>query len=163
MPVSSSFTRRAAMAAIVTLALSATACAVITGTDERWDEQGDLSRARRTWLAQSITDYEYVARFDCYCLLGGVAVRVTVLDDRVVSAEIDGTSTPIPTSTNSGYTTIDGLFAGLQYAIDRPAWELDARYDPHYGFPTEYWIDQDRYIADDEVRYVLLRFRSLMR
>ncbi|MFN8668606.1 MAG: DUF6174 domain-containing protein [Gemmatimonadaceae bacterium] len=157
-------TRLPSMVAVTLLALGAAGCDDITGPGGRlYNEQRDLTWARRTWTAQYITDYEYVVRRDCYCGLGGVAVRVTVQGDRVVAREIDGTSTPIPSSMNYLYPTIGGLFALVQDAIDTRAYEVDTSYDPRYGFPTDIWIDYDRRTADDEEGYVLLRFRSLMR
>lgn len=150
--------------AFAVLALGVAGCDDITGPGGRlYNEQRDLTWARRTWTAQYITDYEYVVRRNCYCGMGGVAVRVTVQGDRVVAREIDGTSTPIPSSMNYLYPTIGGLFSVVQDAIDSRAYEVDSSYDPRYGFPTDIWIDYDRHAADDEEGYVLLRFRSLMR
>lgn len=124
-------------------------------------EQRDLSRARRTWSNNDIRDYEYVVSRNCFCVLGGVAVRVTVRNDVVIAREIDGTSTPIPQSMAALYPSIDGLFIVIQDAIDSRAYQLDTRYDSTYGFPTDVWIDYDRRIADEEEGYRLLRFRSL--
>ncbi|MFP5355336.1 MAG: DUF6174 domain-containing protein [Gemmatimonadota bacterium] len=144
------------------LALTASACTVITGPDDEWDfEQRDLTRAERTWSSNFIDDYEYVVRRNCFCAMGGVSVRVVVQNDRVVAREIEGTATPLPSSMAYWYPTIDGLFAILQDAIDRRAYRIDATYDYDYGFPTDFYIDYDRHIADEEEGYTLIRFRAL--
>ncbi len=141
-------------------ALSLSACTIITGPDD-WDqEQRDLSRALRRWTSQGIDDYEFVVRRDCYCAMGGVAVRVVVQNHLVVSREIDLTGVAVPSSAAYLYPSIDGLFGLLQGAIDDRADEITARYDSSYGFPTDLWIDYDRRIADEEEGYVLLRFRE---
>ena len=124
-------------------------------------EQRDLSRARRTWSSNDIRDYEYVVKRNCFCVLGGVAVRITVRNDVVYAREIDGTSVPVPQSMSSLYPSIHGLFTVIQDAIDARAYELTTEYDYTYGFPTDIWIDYDRRVADEEEGYTLLRFRSL--
>lgn len=155
-------TRLVSTLALAAITFSSAACTVITGPDGRWGlEQSDLTRARRTWSSNFIDDYEYVVRRDCFCSLGGVSVRVTVQNDRVVAREIEGTATPVPSSLAYLYPTIDGLFAIVQDAIDRRADRIDATYDFDYGFPSDLYIDYDRRIADDEEGYTLLRFRAL--
>ncbi len=147
---------------LLAVALAASACTVITGPDGRWrDEQRDLSWARRTWSSQFISDYEYVVRRNCYCVMGGVAVRVVVQGDRVVSREIEGSGVSVPVSMAYLYPTIDGLFSVVQEAIDSRADDIDTSYDSRYGFPTDIWIDYDRGVADEEEGYALIRFRSL--
>lgn len=144
------------------LALIISGCTVITGPDGAWGfEQRDLTQARRTWSSNFIDDYEYVVRRNCFCTMGGVSVRVIVQNDRVVAREIEGTATPLPSSMAYWYPTIDGLFAILQDAIDRRADRIDATYDYDYGFPTDFYIDYDQRIADEEEGYTLIRFRAL--
>ncbi|HEX4932677.1 MAG TPA: DUF6174 domain-containing protein [Gemmatimonadaceae bacterium] len=145
---------------LVTASLSA--CAIITGPDDEWDrEQRDLSRARRLWSAQRIDDYEFVVRRECFCPMGGVAVRVQVRNYLVVSREIDLTGVAVPSSLAHQYPSIDGLFGLIQGAIDDRAYEITTRYDSSYGFPTDVYIDYDRRVVDEEEGYVLLRFREL--
>lgn len=142
--------------------LSLSACTIITGPDDDWDrDQRDLSRAWRLWSAQGIDDYEFVVRRNCYCAMGGVAVRVVVQNHVVVAREIDLSGVAVPASMAYLYPSIDGLFGLLQGAIDDRADAVSARYDPSYGFPTDLWIDYDRRTADEEEGYVLLRFREL--
>ncbi|HMN10496.1 MAG TPA: DUF6174 domain-containing protein [Gemmatimonadaceae bacterium] len=161
-PVRRSLVRVFTPLLLVTLALASSACTVITGIDDDWDlEQRDLDRARRTWSANFIDDYEYVVRRDCFCTLGGVAVRIVVQNHQVISREIDGSFTPVPSSLAYLYPTVDGLFAIIQDALDRRADRVDASYDRAYGFPTDFYIDYNRRIADDEEGYTLIRFRAL--
>jgi len=151
---------RALSLAILGLLLSG--CTVITGPDDAWDrEQRDLSRARRTWSTSFIEDYEFVVRRNCFCLMGGVAVRVVVQRDVVVAREIDGTSTPLPSGLAYLYPSIDGIFSVIQDAIDTRAYQIDASYDGRYGFPTDVYIDYERRAVDEELGYTMLRFRVL--
>lgn len=144
------------------LALATSGCTIITGPDDEWDfEQRNLTRAQRSWSSNFIDDYEYVVRRNCFCSMGGVSVRVVVQNDRVVAREIEGTATPVPSSIAYLYPTIDGLFSIVQDAIDQRAYRIDATYDRDYGFPTDFYIDYDRRIADEEEGYTLVRFRAL--
>jgi len=157
--LTSVFTR---LALLSTLALVSGACAIITGPGDGYDgEQDDLARARRTWNNNRIEDYEFVVRRNCFCALGGVSVLVVVQNDIVVAREVDGTGAPIPGNLAYAYPSIDGLFGVIQDAIDQRAYEIETDYDRDYGFPTDFYIDYRRGVADDEEGYVLVRFRSL--
>ena len=155
-------TRLRTTLSVAMLAGSVAACSDITGVGGDFDyEQRRLSRARGDWNAIFIRDYEYVVRRDCFCGWGGLAVRVTVLDDRVVALAVESTGEPISLAHASQYPTIDGLFARIQDALDGRAWEVEASYDSRYGFPTDIWIDYERRAADDEVGYRMISFREL--
>jgi hypothetical protein len=148
--------------ALALVAIVSSACTVITGPDGEWGrEERDLSRARSTWSRNYVDDYEYVVRRECYCTLGGVAVRVVVDNGRVVAREIDGSGVPVPFTVAWAYPTIDGLFDFVADAIDARADDISTRYDAAYGFPTDIWVDFDTRRADDEEGYTLLAFRSL--
>ena len=148
--------------AVALLAGSAAACGDITGVGGDFDyEQRRLSRARGDWIANFIRDYEYVVRKECYCGWGGIAVRVTVLDDYVVALTRESTGEVISLAYASEFPSIDGLFARIQHALDRRAWRVEASYDSRYGFPTDVWIDYDRRVADEEEGYTVLAFREL--
>ena len=148
--------------ALVTVVLGSSACTVITGPDgELRREQRDLSYARRTWSSNGIDDYEFVVRRDCYCMMGGVAVRVTVRNWTIVSREIESSGVAVPPSMAFYYPSIDGIFSIIQDAIDERADDISTRYDARYGFPTDVYIDYDRRAADEEDGYTLLRFREL--
>lgn len=154
--------RRTLRLAALLLALPVvSACSVVVGPDGEWgDAQRELSRARRTWQANFIDDYEYVVRRTCYCVYGGVAVRVIVRDDYVVALYRESTGEPISLGYAAQYPTIDGILARIQYAIDQRAWRVEAIYDYQYGFPTDVYIDYDERAADEEEGYELLAFRE---
>jgi hypothetical protein len=75
---------------------------------------------------------------------------VLVLSDTV--AGVIDLRTTEPVDRRSG-ETIEGLFAFIQTAIDRPARLIHAQYDGTKGFPTEIDYDGAGQIADDEIFY----------
>lgn len=147
---------------VVAIFLLASGCSDAFGPSGQYGvEQRELSRAQRIWISNDIRDYEYVLRHECFCAMGGVNVRVTVLRDVVIAREVESTGAPVPPSLSSAYPTIDGLFAFVQDAIDHRAYRVSARYDDRYGFPTDIYVDYNRNTADEEQGYTLVRFRSL--
>lgn len=151
----------AKLAFALVLAASSTACDNIVGLDgDLRTEQRDLDRARRNWDAVLIRDYEYVVRRSCECYLSGVAVLVTVRNDRVFALNRESTGEFLSLAYADQYPTIDGLFDRIQYAIDRRARRVETRYDSYYGFPTDVYIDYDFGVVDDEDSYVLVAFRD---
>lgn len=145
---------------LVSLALLVAAtgwsCNIIIGPGG--PDRHELREARELWAVRGPVDYEYVVRNQCFCMLGGVAVRVVVENGSVESATIVETGQPVPSSSAQAYRDIEGLFGVIEDAIDRDAVRLDAEYDNAYGFPSLVWIDYRTNIADEEFGWVIETF-----
>jgi hypothetical protein len=61
----------------------------------------------------------------------------------------------------SEYQTVEDLFAVLADAYDRGAASVRASYDAETGQPTEFFIDYDEQIADEEVGFTVEPVRPL--
>ena len=131
--------------------LSLSACDDLTGPGARYAD------ARRQWLTTRPNRYEYKLHVSCFCGFPPQPVTITVQGGTIVSA-IDATGTPIVAQFRDTYPSIDGLFAVIQGAIDRDAYQLDVSYDPARGFPTSIAIDYRQNIADDEISYTVTGF-----
>jgi hypothetical protein len=118
----------------------------------------ELREARELWARRGPVDYEYVVRNQCFCPLGGVAVRVVVVSGSVQSATIVESGQPVPPSSASAYRDVEGLFGVIEEAIERRAVRLDAVYDGTYGFPSLVWIDYRSNVADEEFGWVIEGF-----
>lgn len=138
---------RCTLVALVAL----TACDDVSGLDGRY------ASARRQWIASRPTRYEFKLHVSCFCGFPPQPVTITVNGDSIVSAT-DATGAPIVAQLRSTYTSIDGLFAVVQGAIDRDAYQLDVAYDPLRGYPTSIAIDYRKNVADDEVSYTVSGF-----
>lgn len=114
------------------------------------DDSRDLSRSRRLWENVGYSDYTYVVSNDCFCVMGGIPVEVTVRNRQVVSVVLAATGAPVATDIARLYHTVDGLFDVIDDAIRQHAHRVSAEYDPVYGFPTTVFIDYQANAVDEE-------------
>ena len=116
--------------------------------------QADLLRAMSRWERGGIKDYTYQTAIFCFCPQEYVApVSITVVGggvDAVVFFD-DGFTGDVPEPDR--FSTIDGLFAILQDAIDEQAVSVRADFHPQLGYPTAAFIDYVANIADKEVGF----------
>ena len=140
----------------VLLAGLAWSCNIVVGPDG--PDGRDLRSAQALWARRGPVDYEYVVRNQCFCGLGGVPVRVAVVNGSVQSATIVATGQPVPSSSLQMYRDIEGLFGVLEDAIERDAVRVDAEYDDTFGFPSLVAIDYRSHIADEEFGWVIDSF-----
>ena len=49
------------------------------------------------------------------------------------------------------------MFGEIEKALDDGAFSVDATYDPELGYPTEYFIDVEELMADEEFGVVVLQ------
>jgi hypothetical protein len=116
--------------------------------------QTDLLRAQSRWERSGIQYYTYRGAIQCFCPPAYVApVDITVVGgavDKVVYAPGAFTG-DVPEQ--GRLSTIDGLFAILQDAIDEQAVSIRADFHPQLGYPTEAFIDYVANIADEELGF----------
>lgn len=114
----------------------------------------DLQSAKAQWDAAGITDYDFTYRVQCFC--PETIRRVTVRDGEVVEVVDEAESF-------EGWPglTIDDLFDELETAIEAPAFTIDVTYDEGYGFPSDYFIDEEQNMADEEHGIVVTEFKPL--
>jgi hypothetical protein len=111
-----------------------------------------LRAARARWASSGIESYELTVRHLCFC--GFVEpVRVKVVDGTIVSRTVVSTGEPVPAVYSSYYPDVPGLFAIVEEAAN-DADELDAAFDPSYGYPAEISIDWIENAVDDEEAYL---------
>jgi len=132
---------------LTALALLVGGCSDILGpgVDAR-----NLSRSRHLWDASGFTSYNYVVSNDCFCVLGGVPVEVSVRNGQVVSVVYVSTGAPLAPDLASLYHDVDGLFDLIDDAIQQRAHRVDAVYDSQYGYPSNVFIDYRANTADEE-------------
>lgn len=118
-----------------------------------------LRAAHARWESYRIDSYEVTVRRLCFC--GFVdPVRVRVVEGTIVSWTVVPTGEPVPASYAEHIPDVAGLFAIVEdaaYGAD----DLDTRFDPVYGFPTEISIDWDEGAVDDEVVYLAEAFTPI--
>jgi hypothetical protein len=129
--------------------LCASACSDI-GFDVR--SLTDLERAQATWNRFGPDSYVYAMARICFCPVEyTMPVRVRVVQGVAVERTFVGTGDPVPESMEHLFPTIDGLFDILRQAYAEDAHDVRVSYDPDLGYPTEFGIDYDEHVADEEL------------
>jgi hypothetical protein len=144
----------ATLSAAVALAAPAPASArpavdpdIVNGT-----EQQRLDAARATWRGSGVRSYRFRVARQCFC-----PVRVT--KPAVITVR-DGRPVDAPRRLRK-VATITRLFRVVQRAIDDRVDGLIVRYGSERGIPRKIHIDFEQMLFDEEVGYVVDRFRPL--
>jgi hypothetical protein len=127
-------------------------------------EQTALDDARARWQAGALPAYSFTWGENCHCV--GYTFReiqIFVVENAITSATYVEDSTAVPENVMLRLKTIDELFAVIQAAIDRPAYEVDCTYDAALGWPSQVRIDYEQYTADEELGVVIKDVHELMR
>lgn len=141
-------TERWALAAALVILPS---CGTIGPLDGPRDQ---LDQARALWDDFEPAQYSYSVRRLCFCAPESIGpVRVLVTDGVVVDARYVASNDTVPTSYQSLFPPVEGLFDILEDAYDNEASDVDVTYDVQTGVPTEFFIDFIENAADDELGY----------
>jgi len=105
------------------------------------------------WQAYKLSSYTIDQERDCFCPNGGVHVRLTIVDDRIVNAVKVSDGSRLPEATWGGYKTVNELFAYVQSVDPDSVAEFHVEYDDKYGYPSFVYLDYSRAIADEELGY----------
>jgi hypothetical protein len=129
--------------------LSATACSDL-GFDVR--PLTELEKAEATWDRFGPESYVYAVQRICFCLADESGpVRVWVDDGVAGQWTYVATGNPLPEPARSRFPSVAGLFDILREALTQDAHEVQVSYDPEFGYPTEFSIDYDEQVADEEL------------
>ncbi len=119
---------------------------------------GEIDGQRKLWESQRPAGYSYRFQWDCFCPAELLEeVEIAVRGTQVVSVIRAADGSPLPAGSLERYRTVDGLFDLLEEAEERGADEIEATYDPRYGYPTRVSIDYEEHAC------VTQRFDSLLR
>ena len=121
----------------------------VAGKEQIAQRRAALREARATWRRRRLRNYHYRIERLCFCppeFRG--PVRITVRDGRP-----RGTAEPF-----RDVDTVRELFQTVEELIS--AYELSVRYDRR-GVPRRIEADRIEHAIDDEISYVVSRFRRL--
>jgi hypothetical protein len=105
------------------------------------------------WDARGSTDYTFVFRQRCECLVTE-PVLVTVRNDDVVDVvALPGTTPPIGPLDPAAFLTIDEMFVRLRAIAETDPARFDVWFDDELGYPTHAIVDPSTRIADDEFEW----------
>lgn len=105
------------------------------------------------WPAYDVADYTYTLRTACFCVDGGVAVVVTVLDgvatDAVYAHAGGGHAAGDPAG-DWMRVTIDDI---VDAANTKDAYQVRVRWPQGQPYPSSVYVDRDANTADEEIGY----------
>jgi len=112
----------------------------------------ELERSEAKWDRVGPESYVYAVRRICFCLVEESGpVRVRVEDGVAVEWTYVATGNPLPEAARPRFPTVDGLFDILREAYAEDAHDVQVSYDPNFGYPSEFSIDYDEQVADEEL------------
>lgn len=112
----------------------------------------ELEKAEARWRRFGPDSYIYALARTCFCPLEfTMPVRVRVEHGVAVARTFVGTGDRVPESMEHLFPSIDGLFEILRHAYAEDADEVRVSYDQGLGYPTDFAIDYDEQIADEEL------------
>lgn len=142
----------------LTLAL-ALACGTSTGPTQ----QAAFDRALARWQSQQLDSYQFELTRNCFCVLGGQVIVITVEQGTIKTAETteSGTAIAIERELLSYLPTIPDLFDMVQDALNRSVARLLVTYDPSLGYPSRIELDYVNEAIDDESTTIVRNLTAL--
>lgn len=112
-----------------------------------------LRQNRARWARANARAYRYTITLNVFSAVGGVPAVIEVRNG------VRTTITPLPSSGQTApdpeayaaFDTVEKLFGLIERAINSRAERLDVTYHPTLGYPANFYIDQSRQIADEEI------------
>lgn len=104
--------------------------------------RAELETARATWQDAAVGSYAITYREVCFC--PEIVVDVEVVDGEATDVAVTGEGFDLPSR------TVDAMFDAIARALDTGAFRVTATYDEALGYPTEFFIDIEQMMADEE-------------
>jgi len=123
-------------------------------------DQKTLEAAKARWEANKLSDYQYIVQVTCFCPDEYTQpVQVRVQNGRFFNAE--GSQKAVSENYIQQFGTVEALFGYLETAYQEGADEIVVDYDPTYGVPLRFSIDQIKEAVDDEMSLSVTEFQIL--
>ncbi|NRD72452.1 hypothetical protein HQQ94_04160 [Shewanella sp. VB17] len=106
------------------------------------------------WYKEGTVNYGYDFKRSCYCQDSGTVYRITVINNKVVSAFNVDTDVEVEDNYLASFKTIEMLFSELMQA-NNTAHIINSSFDYEYGYPKSVFIDMDPRMADEEISYTI--------
>jgi len=120
----------------------------------------ELQAQRVKWTAAGIDSYRYVVRLYCFCGFPQ-PYTITVRNGATESLVDEKGQSVTDYPSLAKLTTVEGLFAEVEFLTIASYYSADVVYDATYGFPSEISYDTAAWIADDELTVRVSDFKIL--
>ncbi|GMH39744.1 hypothetical protein BSKO_07642 [Bryopsis sp. KO-2023] len=114
----------------------------------------ELKRNRNKWRTFGLRTYKLKERQSCFCTPESLGpFDVTVVNDQITevtfSADSNLPGSPNPNAKNF-LLTIEGAFTRVEESVSKGVARATVKYDANFGYITNFFIDFDERIADEE-------------
>ena len=117
---------------------------------------------RLEWKRSHPQSYAFTYRDQCFCAGSFLWVRITVVADRVLHAELMPAQDPnVRKSSEFRRPTVDSLFTWIADAYARRSDRINVQYDPKFHFPAHAAIDWRANMIDDEFSFDVQDFTPI--
>ncbi len=137
--------------------VAALACGTSTGPSQ----QARLDQAIALWQSHQLVSYQFELTRNCFCVLGGQVILVTVENGTIKTAASEPSGAAIDAELIAYLPTIPDLFDIVQDALDRPVARLLVTYDATLGYPTRIELDYIAEAIDDESTTIVRNLTAL--
>ena len=112
----------------------------------------ELRAAEGRWAAKDLSSYRFTLTYSCFCPWTD-PMSVTVVDDQVTSVTMNGE----PVTNAAGLPLlIESAFEQLRSTLD--AHQVEAAFDPEFGFPSRVVADPIENAVDEEFSFLIADF-----
>jgi hypothetical protein len=112
----------------------------------------ELRAAETRWAAKDLSSYRFTLTYSCFCPWTD-PMTVAVVDDQVVSVTMNGEGV-----SNAGGLPllVESAFEQVRSSLD--AHEIEAAFDPEFGFPSRVVADPVENAVDEEFSFQITDF-----
>ncbi|MEZ5280194.1 MAG: DUF6174 domain-containing protein [Acidimicrobiales bacterium] len=110
-----------------------------------------LDAARAAWSESGLVDYSIDHSPVCFCPIDELVTKV--VGGEATSTVVSGTNNP--PGFDGWSMSIDDMFEEIESAFDSGAARVTATFDDRMGYPTEYYVDVELMMADEEYGMVV--------
>ncbi|WP_251357792.1 DUF6174 domain-containing protein [Kangiella sp. TOML190] len=119
--------------------------------DDRTATRQAFFANQQKWQAHALQNYSVNFQRSCFCPREFVQpLKLTIADGKVTTV-MDSKSEAVGEQVAQSTKTVSQVFAMIEKALDK-AEQIEVKYDPQFGYPSQLFIDRSKRMADEEVR-----------
>ena len=122
-------------------------------TKSKTDNEFSINKA--LWSSKKLLNYTYTLRIICLCPPARTGPHVIkVVNGRIASVN----GLPYDESKTGKLYPIAEYFDFINTSLSPKPFRSEISYNPKYGYPEIVYFDFNEAIADDEIRYAIIKF-----
>lgn len=110
----------------------------------------EIADPHARWQAYNQSSYSIYQTSFCFCIHGGVLMKVVVKENKIIDVVDTSKGISLPQNQWSWYKTVDELFLIIARVNKDSVAYFRAEYDRRFGYPISFYVDPSALIADEE-------------